>query len=197
MGRLPENLLPLQSGVGNIANAVLGGLRDGGFTNLTAFTEVIQDGMLDLIRTDTIRMASATALSLSPEGVEEFARNIDHYRERIVLRPQEISNHAELVRRLGCIGINGMVEADLYGNVNSTMWRARPSSTALAAPATLPVTASCPALSPPAPPRTGRFPASCPWSAMSTTPSTTSASSLPSRAWPTCAACRPSSARAA
>jgi succinyl-CoA:acetate CoA-transferase len=106
--------------VGNIANAVLGGLRDGGFTNLTAFTEVIQDGMLDLIRTDTIRMASATALSLSPEGVEEFARNIDHYRERIVLRPQEISNHAELVRRLGCIGINGMVEADLYGNVNST-----------------------------------------------------------------------------
>ncbi|WP_205677587.1 acetyl-CoA hydrolase/transferase family protein [Aquitalea denitrificans] len=120
VGRLPENLLPLQSGVGNIANAVLGGLRDGGFTNLTAFTEVIQDGMLDLIRTDTIRMASATALSLSPEGVQEFARNIDHYRERIVLRPQEISNHAELVRRLGCIGINGMVEADLYGNVNST-----------------------------------------------------------------------------
>jgi succinyl-CoA:acetate CoA-transferase len=120
MGRLPENLLPLQSGVGNIANAVLGGLRDGGFTNLTAFTEVIQDGMLDLIRTDTIRMASATALSLSPEGVQEFARNIDHYRDRIVLRPQEISNHAELVRRLGCIGINGMVEADLYGNVNST-----------------------------------------------------------------------------
>ena len=120
MGRLPENLLPLQSGVGNIANAVLGGLRDGGFTNLTAFTEVIQDGMLDLIRTDTIRMASATALSLSPEGVQEFARNIDHYRERIVLRPQEISNHAELVRRLGCIGINGMVEADMYGNVNST-----------------------------------------------------------------------------
>lgn len=119
-GRLGPNLLPLQSGVGNIANAVLGGLRDGGFENLTAYTEVIQDGMLDLIRTDTIRMASATALSLSPAGVAEFGHNIDHYRSRIVLRPQEISNHAELVRRLGCIAINGMVEADLYGNVNST-----------------------------------------------------------------------------
>ncbi|MGF6904725.1 acetyl-CoA hydrolase/transferase family protein [Paraburkholderia sp. GAS348] len=120
MGRLGEQLLPLQSGVGNIANAVLSGLRDGGFEGLTAFTEVIQDGMLDLIRTDTIRRASATALSLSPEGVEEFGRNIEHYRSRIVLRPQEISNHAELVRRLGCIAINGMVEADIYGNVNST-----------------------------------------------------------------------------
>ena len=119
-GRLRPELLPLQSGVGNIANAVLTGLRDGGFEGLSAFTEVIQDGMLDLIRTDTLRVASATALSLSPEGVDEFQRNIDHYRSRIVLRPQEISNHAELVRRLGCIAINGMVEADIYGNVNST-----------------------------------------------------------------------------
>jgi succinyl-CoA:acetate CoA-transferase len=76
--------------------------------------------MLDLIRTGTILTASATALSLSPEGVEEFGRNIELYRSRIVLRPQEISNHAELVRRLGCIAINGMVEADIYGNVNST-----------------------------------------------------------------------------
>ena len=119
-GRLRPELLPLQSGVGNIANAVLAGLRTGGFDGLSAFTEVIQDGMLDLIRTDTLRVASATALSLSPEGVEEFQRNIEHYRSRIVLRPQEMSNHAELVRRLGCIAINGMVEADIYGNVNST-----------------------------------------------------------------------------
>lgn len=120
VGRLPENLLPLQSGVGNIANAVLSGLQDGGFSNLTAFTEVIQDGMLDLIGNGTITMASATALSLSPEGVQRFGDDIDLYRQRIVLRPQEISNHAELVRRLGCIAINGLVEADIYGNVNST-----------------------------------------------------------------------------
>jgi len=119
-GRLGEHLLPLQSGVGNIANAVLAGLHDGGFRGLTAFTEVIQDGMLELIGNGTIDMASATSFSLSPEGVEEFARNIELYREKIVLRPQEISNHAELVRRLGVIGMNGMVEVDLYGNVNST-----------------------------------------------------------------------------
>ncbi len=119
-GRLGEQLLPLQSGVGNIANAVLGGLREGGFRGLTAFTEVIQDGMLELIGDGTIAMASATSLSLSPDGVEEFVRRIDFYRQHIVLRPQEMSNHAELVRRLGCIAMNGMVEADIYGNVNST-----------------------------------------------------------------------------
>jgi succinyl-CoA:acetate CoA-transferase len=119
-GRLPAKLLPLQSGVGNITNAVLAELGEGGFTGLTAFTEVIQDGMLDLLDNGTLSMASATALSLSPAATVRFAEGIEHFRERIVLRPQEISNHPELVRRLGCIAMNGMIEADIYGNVNST-----------------------------------------------------------------------------
>ena len=119
-GRLTDKLLPLQSGVGNIANAVLAALAEGGYEGLTAFTEVIQDGMLGLLRSGVLRMASATSFSLSAEGVEEFNANVDFYRDRIVLRPQEISNHPELIRRLGCIAMNGMIEADLYGNVNST-----------------------------------------------------------------------------
>ncbi|KTF38111.1 acetyl-CoA hydrolase/transferase family protein [Xanthomonas vesicatoria] len=119
-GRLPTNLLPLQSGVGNIPNAVLAGLARSGFRELEAFTEVIQDGMLALLRDGVLRYASCTGFALSPEGNEEFKRNIDFYRQRIVMRTQEISNHPELVRRLGCIGMNGMIEADLYGNVNST-----------------------------------------------------------------------------
>ncbi len=119
-GRLPANLLPLQSGVGNIANAVLAGLNKGPFENLTAYTEVLQDGMLDMVRSGKLSFASATALSLSPQATEDFNKNIDFYRERIVLRPQEISNHPELVRRMGVIAMNAMIEADLYGNVNST-----------------------------------------------------------------------------
>jgi acyl-CoA hydrolase len=51
-GRLPSILLPLQSGVGNVANAVLMGL--------------------------------------------------------IVLRSQEISNHPEAIRRLGCLTMNSL-----------------------------------------------------------------------------------------
>jgi len=119
-GRLPASLLPLQSGVGNIPNAVLAGLAQSGFRDLEAFTEVIQDGMLDLLKSGVLRYASCTGFALSPAANEEFKRNIGFYRERIVMRTQEISNHPELVRRLGCIGMNGMIEADLYGNVNST-----------------------------------------------------------------------------
>ena len=119
-GHLPRTLLPLQSGVGNIANAVLARLDQGSFQPLTAYTEVIQDGMLQLLRSGTLQIASATALSLSEAGEQELRANIDDYRKRIILRPQEISNHPELVRRLGCLAMNGMIEADIYGNVNST-----------------------------------------------------------------------------
>jgi succinyl-CoA:acetate CoA-transferase len=117
---LPPSLLPLQSGVGNVANAVLAGLAGGPFEQLTAYTEVIQDGLLDLLRSGSMSFASATAFSLSTEGAAELEANLADYRQRVVLRPQEISNHPEVIRRLGCLAMNGMVEADIYGNVNST-----------------------------------------------------------------------------
>src|SRR5690606_21670665 len=95
-GRLPKSLLPTQSGVGNIANAVLTGLIDSPFETMTAFSEVIQDGMLDLLDAGKLRMASATAFSLSPEAAARLNANMAHYRDRMILRPQEISNHPEL-----------------------------------------------------------------------------------------------------
>lgn len=119
-GRLPASLLPLQSGVGNIANAVLTGLADGPFDNMTAFTEVIQDGMVDLLDAGKLRLASATAFSLSPETAAALNADMARYRSKMILRPQEISNHPELIRRLGCLAMNGLIEADIYGNVNST-----------------------------------------------------------------------------
>ena len=112
--------MPIQSGVGNVANAVLAGLLHGPFENLLGFTEVLQDGMLELIRAGKMTRASATSISLSSSAFKEFEDNIDFYRERIILRPQEISNHPELVRRLGIIAMNSMIEADIYGNINST-----------------------------------------------------------------------------
>ncbi|TPE60625.1 acetyl-CoA hydrolase/transferase family protein [Sandaracinobacter neustonicus] len=120
VGRMPADLLPIQSGVGNIANAVLTGLVDSRFENLTAYTEVIQDGMLDLIDAGKLRVASATSFSLSPEAAARVNADMGRYRDRMILRPQEISNHPELIRRLGCVAMNGLIEADIYGNVNST-----------------------------------------------------------------------------
>jgi succinyl-CoA:acetate CoA-transferase len=120
LGRLPSALLPIQSGVGNIANAVLTGLVDSPFDSLTSYTEVIQDGMLDLLDSGKLRMASATAFSLSPEAAARVNADMARYRDKMILRPQEISNHPELIRRLGCIAMNGLIEADIYGAVNST-----------------------------------------------------------------------------
>ena len=120
VGRLPPSLLPIQSGVGNIANAVLSGLLDSPFEDMTAYTEVIQDGMLDLLSAGKLRMASATAFSLSPDAATALNADMSRFRDRMILRPQEISNHPELIRRLGCIAMNGLIEADIYGNVNST-----------------------------------------------------------------------------
>ena len=98
----------------------MAGLNNGPFDNLTAYTEVLQDGMLDMLRSGKLSMASATAFSLSDAGLEEFTKNIEFYRDKIVLRPQEISNHPEIIRRLGVLAMNGIIEADIYGNVNST-----------------------------------------------------------------------------
>lgn len=120
VGRLPKELLPLQSGVGNVANAVLAGLNEGPFEGLTSFTEVIQDGMLDLLDSGKLELASATAFSLSPDAIKRLNENIDFYSQKIILRPQDVSNHPELIRRLGVVAMNSLIEADIYGNVNST-----------------------------------------------------------------------------
>lgn len=118
-GRQPASLRPLQSGVGNVANAVLAGLGKD-FSDLSMYTEVMQDSAFRLVQQGIITKASTTALSLSKACQEELFRNIDFYRERIVVRPQEISNHPEVIRRLQLISLNTPIEVDIYGNVNST-----------------------------------------------------------------------------
>lgn len=108
-GRLPENLLPMQSGVGNIPNAVLAVLLDSKDENLTSFTEVIHDGTVDLMDAGKLTVASGTAFSLSPEYAARMSENADDCREKIVLRPQDISNNPGLGCRLigGWPGMRG------------------------------------------------------------------------------------------
>ena len=119
-GRLPRNLLPLQSGVGSIANSVMKGLLESGFSDMAFFSEVIQDSVLDLLDAGKIRIASGTSLSLSPDRLDAFYGSLDRYRDKVILRPQEISNNPEVIRRLGIIAMNTAIEMDIYGNVNST-----------------------------------------------------------------------------
>ncbi len=119
-GRLPPALPPLQSGVGNVANAVMAAFVDSPFENLFAYTEVIQDGMLAMIHSGKMRAVSGSAFSVSRDAVEILNRDMETLREKLILRPQEISNNPEIIRRLGCVTMNTMIEADIYGNVNST-----------------------------------------------------------------------------
>jgi succinyl-CoA:acetate CoA-transferase len=120
-GRIPPNLLPLQSGVGNVANAVLFGLKEWPTNDLLVYTEVIQDAIFDLFDSGKLAFASGTSLTPSPKCAERIYKKLGCYRERLVLRPQEISNHPEIIRRLGVIAMNTAVEVDIYGHVNSTM----------------------------------------------------------------------------
>lgn len=119
-GRLPHNLLPLQSGVGSVANAVLKGISDSEFKDLVFYSEVIQDNVLDLLDEGTFRFASGTSLTLSPDGFKRFYQKLEEYREKVLLRPMEISNNPEIIRRIGSIAMNTAIEADIFGNVNST-----------------------------------------------------------------------------
>jgi len=120
-GRIPPGFLPLQSGVGNIANSVLGAL--GRNTDIPAFemyTEVLQDAVVPLLESGRCRFASTCSLTLSPEVMRRVTGNLPFFRPRILMRPQEISNHPEIVRRLGIVSMNTAIEVDLFGNVNST-----------------------------------------------------------------------------
>ncbi|EEP77849.1 acetyl-CoA hydrolase [Uncinocarpus reesii 1704] len=122
MGRLPKNLLPIQSGIGNIANAVIGGLAEGGanFHNLKVWTEVLQDSFLDLFDSGNLDFATATSIRFSPEGFKRFYDGWEHYYDKLLLRSQQVSNSPEIIRRLGVIGMNTPVEVDIYAHANST-----------------------------------------------------------------------------
>lgn len=119
-GRLDMTLNPLQAGIGTIANAVLTGLVDSPFHNLRMYSEVLQDSTFELFDAGKLDFASASSITLSEACAARVFPNIERYKDRLILRPQEISNHPEVIRRLGIIGINTALEFDIYGNVNST-----------------------------------------------------------------------------
>ena len=120
-GRIPASFLPIQSGVGNIANAVLSSLGENpDIPPFEMYTEVIQDAVIGLMKEGHCKFASGCSLTVSQPVLEEVYGNLDFFKERIVLRPQEISNNPEVARRLGLITINTALEADIFGNVNST-----------------------------------------------------------------------------
>lgn len=119
-GRLTKSLLPLQAGIGKVANSVLSGFAKGDFEHLTMYSEVLQDSTFELIDSGKLDFASASSITVTKQCYNNILENFDRYKDKIVLRPQNISNSPEVIRRLGVIAINTAIEFDIYGNVNST-----------------------------------------------------------------------------
>lgn len=120
-GRIPKEFLPLQSGVGNVANAVLNYLgEDKELPNFMMYTEVVQDSVLELLRLGKCTFASTCSMTFSDQVESQLFADLDFFHDKILLRPSEISNNPEVIRRLGVIAMNTALEADIFGNVNST-----------------------------------------------------------------------------
>jgi succinate CoA transferase len=120
-GRIPAEFLPLQSGVGSIANSVLRAINDSGdIPNYAMYSEVLQDAAIDGIKSGKISFGSAGALSVTNGCLREIYDNYDFFSKRLLLRPMNIANHPEVIGRLGLISVNTALEADIFGNVNST-----------------------------------------------------------------------------
>ena len=120
-GRVPPSFLPIQSGVGNVANATLSAMGEHpGIPIFEMYSEVIQDGVIKLMKDGKIKFASGSSLTLSQPVLEDIYGALEAFRPKLLLRPQEISNTPEVVRRLGVISINTALELDIFGNVNST-----------------------------------------------------------------------------
>ncbi len=120
-GHIPRGFLPIQSGVGNVANAVLGAMGDHPeIPRFQMYTEVIQDSVIELVNQDRCSFASGVSLTLTNPVLQGIYDNLENYHGRLLLRPQEIANNPEIVRRLGIISINTALEADIFGNINST-----------------------------------------------------------------------------
>ena len=120
-GRMQGEFRPIQSGVGNIANSVLSCVRQSRIIPpVSMYTEVAQDAVISLIKDGRCKFVSACSLTVTDKILNEIYENFDFFKDKILIRPQEISNNPGICRQLGIISINTAIEVDIFGNVNSS-----------------------------------------------------------------------------
>jgi len=119
-GRLPGNLLPLETGIGSIADAFLRCLAGSDFTDLEIYTGALGDGVIELIDSGRCKVASGGGIFFSENTLAKIYNNFDYYREKLIIRSAEVTNHPEVIRRLGLIALNAAIEVDIYGHINSS-----------------------------------------------------------------------------
>lgn len=122
VGRIPKCMFPIQSGVGTTGNAVMKaiGMSAGKLPALEVYSEVVQDAVVDLIEKGLISQASCAAMTCTNECIQHVYENMDFFSKHLTLRPSELANAPELIRRFGVIAMNTALECDLYGHENSS-----------------------------------------------------------------------------
>jgi len=119
-GRLPQNLLPLQTGLGALGGAILSELALSRFEDLEVSSSLLDDAVLDLIDSGKIKFVAGCGCFFTEEAMRRLMKDIKKYKERIVLRPLDVINSPEVIGRLGVIAFNSAIEMDIYGHVNSS-----------------------------------------------------------------------------
>lgn len=121
-GHIPSCMFPIQSGVGTTGNAIFKaiGQCEGKLPQLEVFSEVVQDAVVNLIEKGLISQASCAAMTCTNECVQHVYDNMDFFSKHLTLRPSELANAPELIRRFGVIAMNTALECDLYGHENSS-----------------------------------------------------------------------------
>lgn len=118
-GGIPEQFT-FQSGMGVVANLVLVGLVGQGFKGLKMYTEVVSDQALFAVREGIISEVTSTTLDITPIGFEDLYRNLDFFKQHLVLRPLNVTNGVSQIIAEDLVSMNTAWEADIYGNVNSS-----------------------------------------------------------------------------
>lgn len=118
-GYLNGKLPPIQTGFGNIANAIADAFARSDFQDLEFFCGGITEPVMELLASGKAASLSTGGLGMSPRVIE-LLESIPDVQKHLVIRNGDITNNAEIIGRLGLIALNTGIEMDIYGNVNSS-----------------------------------------------------------------------------
>jgi acyl-CoA hydrolase len=118
---LRTDYVTLQPAAGPIASLLADRIHEIGFS-LSIWGEIASVRWLKTLN-ENVKAISGSAIYTLPGDErlrEEFYENIDEFKDRVVLRPQAISNSPEIISRFYHINVQQAIEVDVYGQVNIT-----------------------------------------------------------------------------
>jgi len=118
---LRTDYVTLQPAAGPIASLLADRIHEIGFS-LSIWGEIASVRWLKTL-SGNVKAISGSAIYTLPGDErlrEEFYESIDEFKDRVVLRPQAISNSPEIISRFYHINVQQAIEVDVYGQVNIT-----------------------------------------------------------------------------